>query len=40
MCSVKEISRDFELSESKIKMILLRLRKDFRDYLRNEGIDI
>ena len=40
MCSIKEISRDFNMSESKTKMMLLRLRNEFREHLRKEGIGV
>lgn len=38
MSSIKEIARDFCMSESKIKMSLLRIRKEFREFLEKEGI--
>lgn len=38
LSSVKEICADFHMSESKVKMILLRLRSDFRIFLEQEGV--
>lgn len=40
MSSIKEISVDYGMRESKVKMLLLRLRKDFRMCLEKEGISI
>lgn len=40
MSSIKEICADFRMSESKVKMLLLRLRKDLRDFLEKEGVSI
>ena len=36
--SVKEIARDFEMSESKVKMSLLRSRNELKQLLEGEGI--
>lgn len=38
--SIKDISKKHNLGESNIKMILARLRKDLRDYLEKEGVEI
>ena len=38
LSSVKEICADFGMSESKVKMLLFRLRRDFRAFLEREGI--
>lgn len=40
LSSIKEIATDFGMSESKVKMMLLRLRKDFRDFLEKEGVQV
>lgn len=40
MNSIKEICTDFGMSESKVKMLLLRVRNDFRAYLEKEGISV
>ncbi len=40
LSSIKEICADFHMSESKVKMILLRLRKDFRMFLEKEGVSL
>lgn len=40
MSSIKEIASDFSLSESNVKMILLRTRNDLRAFLQKEGIDV
>ncbi len=40
MSSIKEIAGDYRLSESKVKMILLRVRKDLKQRLQKEGINI
>ena len=40
MSSIKEICVDFGMSESKVKMMLMRLRKDFRAYLEKEGVSV
>lgn len=38
MSSIKEICTDLGMSEGKIKMLLMRLRNDFRAYLEKEGV--
>ena len=38
MSSVKEIAEDFGLSESKVKMTLLRMRSKLKQTLEKEGI--
>lgn len=40
LSSVKEIAKDFELSVSNVKIILLRTRNKFKEYLEQEGIEI
>ena len=40
LSSIKEIAKDLGMSESKIKMMLLRLRKEFRTYLEKEGVQV
>lgn len=40
MSTVREISADFSVSESKVKMTLLRTREKLRKYLEKEGIFI
>ena len=40
MSSIKEICVDFGMSESKVKMMLMRLRKDFCVYLEKEGLSV
>ena len=40
LSSIKEICLDFRMSESKVKMILLRLRNDFRMFLEKEGVSL
>lgn len=40
MSSIKEIATDFSLSESNVKMILLRIRNDLKAFLEKEGISI
>ena len=40
MSSIKEIGADFGMSESKVKMMLMRLRKKFRVYLEKEGVSV
>ena len=40
LSSIKEIAKDFGMSESKVKMLLLRLRKDFREFLEKEGVQV
>lgn len=39
MESIKEIADDMNIGESKVKMTLLRLRKDLLEVLRKEGIE-
>ena len=36
--SIKEIASDYQITESKVKMILLRVRKDLKKLLEQEGI--
>lgn len=38
LCSIKEIAADFRLSESKVKMALLRSRNELKALLEKEGI--
>ena len=38
--SIKEISHSFEMSESKVKSLLFRMRKTLQKYLKKEGIII
>lgn len=38
LCSIKEIASDYQMSESKVKMILLRARKDLQKFLEQEEI--
>ena len=38
--SVKDLSRQFSMSESKVKMILFRVRNDLKKYLEKEGIHL
>ena len=38
--SIKEICADFNMSESKVKMLLLRLRNEFRMFLEKEGVKL
>ena len=38
LCSVKEIAEDFGLSESNVKMTLLRMRSKLKQTLEKEGI--
>ena len=38
--SIKEIARDFHMGEGKVKMLLLRLRKEFCIFLEKEGISL
>ena len=38
MSSIKEIAKDYELSEGKVKMILLRIRNKLKQVLEKEGI--
>ncbi len=40
LSSIKEIASDYGLTESKVKVTLLRTRELLRDYLRKEGIVI
>lgn len=40
MCSIKEIALEHKYSESKVKMILLRLRSDLRLLFEKEGIEL
>ncbi len=40
MCSVKDIARDYGMSESKVKVMLMRTRNRFRNYLKREGITV
>lgn len=40
MSSIKEIARDFNYSESKVKMLLLRARNELRTLLEKEGLNI
>ena len=37
---VKEIAKDFTLSESKVKMSLLRTRNELKQYLEKEGVEL
>lgn len=37
---IKEIARDFDIGESKTKMILLRTRNELKEFLEKEGIEI
>ena len=39
-CSIKEIAEEFQISESKVKMILLRTRKKLKKKLEEEGLYI
>ena len=38
MSSIQEIARDYEMSEGKIKMTLLRIRNKLKQVLEKEGI--
>ncbi len=38
LSTIREIAEDFALSESKVKMILLRTREKLRDFLKKEGL--
>lgn len=40
MSTIKEIAADFSLSESNVKMTLLRMRNDLKAFLEKEGIDV
>ncbi|WNS42321.1 sigma-70 family RNA polymerase sigma factor [Paenibacillus sp. MMS20-IR301] len=38
--SIKELSREFKMSSSKVKSILFRLRNKLRSHLKQEGVDL
>lgn len=40
MCSIKEISEQYSMSEGNIKSILFRVRKQLKNYLKKEGYDL
>lgn len=40
MSSIREIAKNYAMSESKVKMMLLRMRKEFREFLEKEGVQI
>ncbi len=40
LCSVKEISKNLSVSESKVKMTLMRTRGRLKEFLKKEGIEI
>ncbi len=40
LCSISDISNDLGLSESNVKVILMRTRKKFREHLEKEGISV
>lgn len=40
LCSVKEIAESMRMSESNVKVTLLRTRQKFKEYLEKEGIGI
>ncbi len=40
LCSIKEIARENKMSQSKVKMTLLRLRSTLKEYLITEGIEV
>lgn len=40
MSTIREISADFNIGESKVKMTLLRTREKLRKYLEKEGIEL
>lgn len=40
LCPIKEICADFQMSESKVKMLLMRLRNDFRIFLEKKGVSL
>ena len=40
LCSVADIAIDMEISESNVKVILLRSRRKFKEYLDKEGITV
>lgn len=40
LCSIKEIAYENKISQSKVKMMLLRLRSTLKEYLITEGIEV
>ena len=40
MSSVKDIATDYDMTESNVKVMLMRTRNKFKDYLEKEGITI
>ncbi|MBR3998972.1 MAG: sigma-70 family RNA polymerase sigma factor, partial [Clostridia bacterium] len=40
MSSVKDIAKDYGMTESKVKITLMRTRNRFKEYLEGEGISI
>ena len=38
--SVQELARDFGMSQSSVKMTLLRLRRELKEQLEQEGIEL
>ena len=40
LSSIEEIAKDYSMSESKVKMSLLRSRKALKQVLKEEGIDL
>lgn len=40
LCSVEEIARDLDMSESNVKVTLMRTRTRFREYLVRKGINV
>ena len=40
LCSIKEIAADFNISESKVKMLLLRARNELKKTLEKEGFHL
>lgn len=38
LCSIKDIASDYQMSESKVKMVLLRTRNALKEYLEQEDI--
>ena len=40
MCSIKEIAEDNSMTQSNVKMTLLRLRNTLREKLKREGVEI
>ena len=40
MSTIQEIAEGFSMSESKVKMVLLRTRKKFKKFLEKEGIEV